>query len=89
MNYLRDNCSTTYNPQLDHSMKVSQMELKPKTRTILAIIYRKYWCDTLFDNKNGKNNNNELIDKNEKTDITVRKTSIIKKIINKMKGLFK
>ncbi|MBR3697416.1 MAG: hypothetical protein IKM97_04030 [Clostridia bacterium] len=43
--FLRANASKTYKPQLDHSKKISDMRLMHKTRVILAIIYRKYWCD--------------------------------------------
>lgn len=45
MEYLRSNASKTYTSKLDHSMSVKDMDLKPKTRDILAIIYRKYWCN--------------------------------------------
>lgn len=45
MEYLRNNASPNYISSLDHSKKISDMDLKQKTKVILAIIYRKFWCD--------------------------------------------
>ena len=45
MNYLKNNASETYKPSLDHSKSIKDMQLKEKTRVILAIIYRKFWCN--------------------------------------------
>lgn len=45
MEYLRSNASKTYISKLDHSMQIKDMNLKSKTRDILAIIYRKFWCN--------------------------------------------
>ena len=62
MEYLRNNASPNYISNLDHSKKISDMDLKQKTKVILAIIYRKFWCDEEqkleFDKKI---KNNELI----------------------------
>ena len=62
MEYLRNNASPNYISNLDHSQKISDMDLKQKTKVILAIIYRKFWCDEEqkleFDKKI---KNNELI----------------------------
>ena len=62
MEYLRNNASPNYISNLDHSKKISDMDLKQKTKVILAIIYRKFWCDDEqkieFDKKI---KNNELI----------------------------
>ena len=46
MEYLNNNASKTYKPELDHSKKIKDMQLKRKTKAILAIIYIKFWCDT-------------------------------------------
>lgn len=43
--FLKSNCSKTYKPKLDHSQKIKDMKLKYKTKVILAIIYKKFWCD--------------------------------------------
>lgn len=62
MEYLKNNASPNYISRLDHSKKISDMALKEKTKIILAIIYRKFWCDEEqkleFDKKI---KNNELI----------------------------
>lgn len=44
MEYLKENASKTYTPQLNHELKIKDMKLKSKTKAILAIIYRKFWC---------------------------------------------
>ena len=48
MDFLKENALKTYNPELDHTKKIKDMNLQPKTKAILAIIYKKFWCD---DNK--------------------------------------
>lgn len=62
MEYLRNNASPNYISSLDHSKKIADMDLKEKTKVILAIIYRKFWCNEEqkleFDKKI---KNNELI----------------------------
>ncbi len=45
MEYLNNNASKTYKPELDHSQKIKDMDLKQKTKVILAIIYKQFWCD--------------------------------------------
>lgn len=45
IDYLKTNCSKTYISKLNHSMNIKDMQLKPKTKAVLAIIYKKYWCD--------------------------------------------
>ena len=46
MQFLEENCSKTYKPELDHSKKIKDMKLKRKTKVLLAIIYKKFWCDS-------------------------------------------
>ena len=61
MDYLKENASKTYKPKLDHTKKIEDMQLKPKTKAILAIIYIKFWCDS--EKKKEINNtlkNNEI-----------------------------
>lgn len=43
--FLDKNQSKTYKPQLDHTKKLQDMNLKEKTKDILAIIYQNYWCN--------------------------------------------
>ncbi len=46
MEYLKANASKTYKPQLDHTKKIKDMQLRRKTKAILAIIYKMFWCDS-------------------------------------------
>ena len=46
MDYLVANASKTYKPELDHTKKIKDMKLKRKTKAILAIIYKKFWCNS-------------------------------------------
>lgn len=45
INFLEENCSKEYVSNLDHTKKIKDMELKPKTEAILGLIYLKYWAD--------------------------------------------
>lgn len=42
--FLEKNKSHSYVPNLDHSKKINEMNLKGKTKNILAAIYMNYWC---------------------------------------------
>lgn len=44
--FLEKNKSQTYVPNLDHTKKLNEINLKEKTKDILAIIYMNYWCTT-------------------------------------------
>ena len=46
IDFLNANASKTYKPELDHTKNINDMQLKHKTKAILAIIYKKYWCDS-------------------------------------------
>ena len=43
--FLEKSKSDSYIPHLDHSKKIKEMNLKEKTKDILATIYMNYWCD--------------------------------------------
>lgn len=45
MEFLEKNQSKDYVPNLDHSKKLNEMNLKEKTKDILATIYLNYWCN--------------------------------------------
>lgn len=45
--FLNKNKSTIYTPKLDHSKKINEMDLKEKTKDILATIYMNYWCNDI------------------------------------------
>lgn len=46
IDFLNANASKTYKPELDHTKNIKDIQLKRKTKAILAIIYKKYWCDS-------------------------------------------
>lgn len=58
--FLEKNKSESYIPNLDHSRKINEMDLKEKTKDILAIIYMNYWCTS-----EQKLNYTNLLKKNE------------------------
>ena len=43
--FLEENKSDSYIPNLDNSKKIKEMNLKEKTKDILATIYMNYWCN--------------------------------------------
>lgn len=59
--FLEKNKSNIYKPNLDHSKKINEMNLKNKTKDILAIIYLNYWC-----NSQEKNEYVKILNNNEK-----------------------
>lgn len=42
--FLEKNKSKSYISNLNHSQEINEMNLKEKTKDILAIIYMNYWC---------------------------------------------
>lgn len=59
--FLENNKSSNYISNLDHSKKINEMNLKEKTKDILATIYMNYWC-----NPQQKAKYNDLLKQNEK-----------------------
>ena len=45
LKFLEKNKDTNYISKLDHSKKLNEMNLKEKTKNILATIYMNYWCN--------------------------------------------
>lgn len=45
MEFWEKNKSKTYKPNLDHSKPLTEMELKPKTRALIGMIYLNYLCN--------------------------------------------
>lgn len=43
--YLKLHSSKIYRSNLDHTQKLKDMNLKPKTRALICLIYREYLCD--------------------------------------------
>lgn len=44
IDFLEKNKSKDYIPDLNHSQKLNEMNLKEKTKDIIAVIYMNYWC---------------------------------------------
>jgi len=44
LNFFESVKSSTYISGIDHSKKLNTQDLKPKTRAIIAMLYRNYWC---------------------------------------------
>ena len=44
INFLKENSSKTYKPELDFTKPISELNLQPKTQALLGIIYMKYWA---------------------------------------------
>lgn len=70
MEYLKNNAAKDYQSNLDHSKKISDMQLRKDTKVFLAIIYRKFWCNNEMKNdfdrtlkENGIRHQNELREK--------------------------
>lgn len=87
MNFLKENALKTYSPELDHTKKIKDMDLQPKTKAILAIIYKKFWCDEEkkkeIDNilKNNEiKYQKELREKYNPDNIFKNKETIVKKV---------
>ncbi len=45
------NKSDTYNPDLDHSKSIDEMNLKNKTKSIITMIYLNYLCEGIEKQK--------------------------------------
>jgi len=44
MEFLKMNSLKSYVSKIDYSVNLKEMSLLPQTWTLLALIYRKYWC---------------------------------------------
>ena len=74
--FLDKNRLENYISNIDHSQKLNEMNLKPRTKDILAVIYINYWCtnEEKIDyikllNENQKKYQAELIKKYDSDDI--------------------
>lgn len=45
--YLKQHSSKTYVPNLDHTQELKDMKLKPKTKALVSLIYREYFCNEI------------------------------------------
>lgn len=113
INFWQENKSETYKCSLDHNKPITEMNLKNKTRAIIAMIYLNYLCDgserkelQLKLKKNEEelrkkyNMDNTFKRRATKIDKSINeekkyicmieyKESFFKKIINKIKKIFK
>ena len=44
MKFLKKNVDRMYKPDLDHTKKIKDMNLRKETLSILALINKKFWC---------------------------------------------
>lgn len=44
MKFLKKNVDRMYKPELDHTKKIKDMNLRKETLSILALINKKFWC---------------------------------------------
>lgn len=62
MNFLRENASSEYKPNLDHSKRIKDLNLKEETIGLLSVINSKFWCNAKeleeFNNILKENENN-------------------------------
>lgn len=65
MSFLKQNKSSTYIPNLEYDKPINEMNLKSKTKTILSIIYMKYWASEkeLNEMKNKQRENEKIYQK--------------------------
>lgn len=88
MDYLEENKSKDYVPNLDHSKSIKDLGIKPKTAALLGMIYIKYWADAKEKeeflkkaNENEKVFQEELREKYNPNDIFKVKNNTNKEVI--------
>ena len=59
--FLKENKSANYIPDFDYTKRLNEMNLKERTKDILAILYMNYWC-----NEKEKNEYSILLNKNQR-----------------------
>lgn len=90
--FFKDVESKEYIPNIDPYKKIDEQILKPKTETLLTIIYRNYWCNEqekaeldkkLIENDKKyeeelreKYNPDDIFKKREKTSTNVQETNL-------------
>ena len=90
--FFKDIESKEYIPNIDPYKQLDEQDLKPKTKTLLTIIYRNYWCNEqekaeldkkLIENDKKyeeelreKYNPDDIFKKREKTSTTVQETNL-------------
>lgn len=90
--FFKDIESKEYIPNIDPYKQLDEQDLKPKTKTLLTIIYRNYWCNEqekaeldkkLLENDKKyeeelreKYNPDDIFKKREKTSTNVQETNL-------------
>ena len=90
--FFKDIESKEYIPNIDPYKQLYEQDIKPKTKTLLTIIYRNYWCNEqeraeldkkLIENDKKyeeelreKYNPDDIFKKREKTSTTVQETNL-------------
>lgn len=90
--FFKDIESKEYIPNIDPYKQLDEQDIKPKTKTLLTIIYRNYWCNEqeraeldkkLIENDKKyeeelreKYNPDDIFKKREKTSTTVQETNL-------------
>lgn len=90
--FLKDVESKEYIPNIDPYKQLDEQDIKPKTKTLLTIIYRNYWCNEqeraeldkkLIENDKKyeeelreKYNPDDIFKKREKTSTNVQETNL-------------
>ena len=64
--FLKENSIEGYNPKFDYSLGLDKIELRNKTKLLLAMIYKNYICsdEKILEYSQILNNNEELYEKN-------------------------
>ena len=112
--FWQKNKSATYKPVLNHDLTLNEMNLKAKTKSLIAMIYVNFLCDDAEKNdirltvksneemyqqqlrkkcaaSNVRKEKNEkmLIKPNDINTLFIPKETVIKRIVNKFKMIFK
>ena len=81
INFLKEKSDKEYKPNLDHKKSIKEMELKPKTKAILGMIYLNYWAD-----EDGKKRFKAKLKENEESyQQELREKYNVEKVFNKRK----
>ena len=60
MEFITNNASKTYHIELNTNQSLEELELKEKTKDILAMLYRNFWCTA-----EQRNNYDKVLEENE------------------------
>lgn len=88
IDFFEENKSQTYKSNLDYNQEITEMNLKPKTKSIISMLYLNYICD-----KDEKIKLRKKMEQNEKVYQEILSKNILLKIfflkIKKLKIIMK